>query len=105
MGSLLPRGTGRNSPKKDVVLVPAIGEGLCVSNLFQTNMVVQRDKPLNVWGWARPGEKVTVSFAGATAEATAAADRSWQATLPPMPVNNIPQVIVVKGGEGVDPPG
>ena len=34
---------------------PAIAEGLCVSNVFQSNMVVQRDKPLAVWGWARRG--------------------------------------------------
>ncbi len=43
-------------PREDVVDVPAIGEGLCVSNVFQTNMVLQRDKPIHVWGWAEPGE-------------------------------------------------
>ncbi|MGQ9769392.1 MAG: hypothetical protein ACUVQG_02445 [Thermogutta sp.] len=42
----------RSLPEKDMVEVPAIGEGLCVSNLFQTNMVLQRDKPIRVWGWA-----------------------------------------------------
>ena len=51
-------------PKEDVVEVPAIGQGLCVANVFQSNMVLQRDKPLNIWGWADPGEEVTVSFAG-----------------------------------------
>ena len=35
-------------------------------------MVLQRDKPAAVWGWAAPGEKVTVSFAGQTADATIA---------------------------------
>jgi sialate O-acetylesterase len=53
-------------PREDVIDVPAIGEGLCVSNVFQTNMVLQRDKPVPVWGWASPGEKITVSFAGQT---------------------------------------
>ena len=37
-------------PREDVVQIPAIGKGLCVSNIFQTNMVLQRDKPLNIWG-------------------------------------------------------
>ncbi len=45
-------------PKEDVVEVPAIGQGLCVANVFQSNMVLQRDKPLNIWGWADPGEEV-----------------------------------------------
>ena len=87
----------QNMPREDVVEVPAIGKGLCVSNVFQTNMVLQRDKPLNIWGWAEPGEEVTVSFAGQQAQATAAADRSWQVTLEPMPANSTPQTMTVKG--------
>jgi hypothetical protein len=31
-------------PPEDVVEVPAIGEGLSVSNVFQSHMVLQRDK-------------------------------------------------------------
>ena len=84
-------------PREDVVEVPAIGEGLCVSNVFQSNMVLQRDKPLTIWGWADPGEKVTVSFAGQTAEAVAAADRSWKVSLKPIPANTTPQVMTIKG--------
>lgn len=83
-------------PKEDVVDVPAIGQGLCLSNVFQTNMVLQRDKPLNVWGWDDPGEEVTVSFGGQQAQAKAAADRSWQVTLKAMPANSAPQVMTVK---------
>jgi len=84
-------------PREDVVEVPAIGAGLCVSNVFQTNMVLQRDKPVSIWGWADPGEQVTVSFAGQTASAMAEADRSWEVILEGMPANNMPQVMLVKG--------
>ena len=79
----------KDMPKADVVDVPAIDQGLCVGNAFQSNMVLQRDKPLNIWGWAEPGEEVTVAFAGQQVRATAAADRSWQSTLAPMPANRI----------------
>jgi len=92
---------GRNQPRpmppEDVVDVPAIGEGLCVSNLFQTNMVLQRDKPINVWGWAEPGENVTVSFAGQEVTAQAGADRSWQVTLQPTAVRSEPQTMTIRG--------
>jgi len=84
-------------PREDVVEIPAIGDGLCVSNAFQTNMVLQRDKPLNIWGWASPGEKVTVSFAGQEVAATAAADRAWRVVLKAMPANTTPQTMTVKG--------
>ena len=87
----------RNLPKQDVVEVPAIAPGLCVANLFQSNMVLQRDKPLNIWGWAEPGEEVTVSFAGQQVQAKAAADRSWQVTLAPIPANTKPQSMTVRG--------
>ena len=65
----------KDMPREDVVEVPAIGEGLCVHNLFQSNMVLQRDKPIQIWGWANPGEKVSVGFAGQTKEAKAGKDR------------------------------
>ncbi len=84
-------------PREDVIDVPAIGEGLCVSNVFQTNMVLQREKPVNVWGWAEPGEKVTVSFASQTADATASADRSWNVTFKAVPASSEPQMMTIKG--------
>jgi len=84
-------------PKEDVVEVPAIGQGLCVANVFQSNMVLQRDKSLNIWGWADPAEEVTVSFAGQQVLAKAAADRSWQVTLKPVPATSTAQVMTVKG--------
>jgi sialate O-acetylesterase len=34
--------------------------------VFSDHMVLQRDMPIKVWGWADPGEKVTVNFASPT---------------------------------------
>jgi sialate O-acetylesterase len=84
-------------PREDVVEVPAIGEGLCFHNLFQSNMVIQRDKPVSLWGWAEPGEKVTVTLAGKSKTATAAKDRSWKVTFPAMPANSKPIRVTAKG--------
>ena len=84
-------------PRENVVQVPAISDGLSVSNIFQTNMVLQRNKPLRIWGWAKPGEKVTVSFAGQQATAKAADDRNWQVILKPIAADNKPQNLTVSG--------
>ena len=48
------------------------------------NMVIQRDVPLPVWGWADASEKVTVTMCGASKTATAGADGAWTVTLPAM---------------------
>ncbi|HEX7069227.1 MAG TPA: hypothetical protein VF190_00405, partial [Rhodothermales bacterium] len=52
--------------------------------LFSDHMVIQREDTVRVWGWAAPGDTVTVELAGASAEAVAAEDGSWRVELPPM---------------------
>ena len=47
-----------------------------VPALFGDRMVVQRDMPIHVWGWAAPGETVSVAFRGEAAVATASPRRS-----------------------------
>ena len=51
--------------------------------LFTDNMVLQRGIADPVWGWAKPGQKVTVSLNGKSATATAGADGKWMAKLGP----------------------
>ncbi len=82
---------------EDLVEVPAIGEGLCVNNLFQSNMVIQRDKPIKIWGWAEPGEEVKVSFAGESATAKAGEDRAWSVELPAQAASSEPGEIKIEG--------
>ena len=57
-----------------------------VSPMFGDNMVLQRGKLNTIWGWASPGEKVTVQIAGHSATATAGADGCWRTQFLPPPV-------------------
>jgi sialate O-acetylesterase len=82
---------------KDLVYFPAMDQGLCVQSLFQSNMVLQREKPISVWGWADAGEPVTVTFDGQTRSATAAVDRSWRVTFPALPASDRPRTMVISG--------
>lgn len=50
--------------------------------LVSDGMVLQRDAPLRLWGWAAAGEKVTLSFQGKTYAATASPAGEWQVQLP-----------------------
>ena len=52
--------------------------------IFTDNMVLQREKPITVWGDGKDGRKVTVTLGGQSAVGTVR-DGRWQVTLPPMP--------------------
>ena len=45
--------------------------------LFSDHAVLQRDKPVAIWGRADSGEKVTVTFGGQNRSATAGKDGRW----------------------------
>ena len=68
---------------------------LKMGSLFQDHMVLQRDKPLKIWGWVDAGEKVTVTFADQTKTVIAEKGPSmtsgqavkWMVTLDPMPAS------------------
>ncbi|MEN1679261.1 MAG: sialate O-acetylesterase [Planctomycetota bacterium] len=67
--------------------------------LFGDHMVIQRDKPAVVWGWAPPGAEVTVTLAGNEAAATAADDGRWRVELPAMPTGVGETLTVASGGD------
>ena len=52
--------------------------------VFSSNMVLQRGRPVPVWGWAEPGEAVVISVAGQQKAETADAAGRWRVTLEPM---------------------
>jgi sialate O-acetylesterase len=61
--------------------VPATAD-VRLPKIFTDNMMVQRDRPVRVWGWAEPGEQVEVTLDGKAA-ATKADDKGrWQVELP-----------------------
>lgn len=68
-----------------------------VPKIFGDNMVLQQGKPVPVWGWADAGEKVVVTFAGKTAEATPDDKGKWTVKLPELAASAEPQVLTVMG--------
>jgi sialate O-acetylesterase len=69
--------------------------------VFGDHMVLQRDKPAPVWGWDKPGRKVTVSFAGQSKSATAGKDGKWTVVLDPLKLNAKPQTMTISGAEKI----
>jgi sialate O-acetylesterase len=62
-----------------------------------SNMVLQRDKPLHLWGTAAVGEGVTVTFNGQTVAGQADASGHWLLTFTAMPANAANQTVTLQG--------
>ena len=56
-------------------------------HIFDNNMVLQRDKPVKVWGLATPQERVKIEFGGQVKFAIANDEGKWSAYLNPMPAD------------------
>ncbi len=70
-----------------LLLAQPVAAEVTMAPLFQSGGVLQRDKPVPVWGRATAGKGVTVSFGGQTQSTTADASGRWQVSLAAMPAS------------------
>ena len=68
--------------------------------ILTSNMVLQRDITVNIWGWAKPGEKVSIYFNGQQIKTAAQTDGTWKITLKPIPAGG-PLDMVISGNNSV----
>ncbi|HEY3325244.1 MAG TPA: sialate O-acetylesterase [Planctomycetota bacterium] len=80
-----------------VLLAASTQAAVRMPHIFSDNMVLQRDKPVPVWGWANKGETVKVKFGAAEKSATADDAGKWMLKLDAMPANKTPGELVVSG--------
>jgi sialate O-acetylesterase len=67
---------------------------------FRDHMVLQREKPVPIWGWAMPGDRIDLTFDGQRKNAVADSTGRWQITLDPMTANAAPQDMVIAESDG-----
>src|SRR5579862_4409739 len=71
-----------------------------LSPMFGSHMVLQRDKPNTLWGWASPGSPVSVSIGDRHADVKAGADGKWLVRISPPPTGG-PYAVSVDGEQHV----
>ncbi len=92
---------GRIAQRILSLLLVGMFAGHCMADvrlphLVSDNMVLQRDMQVPIWGWADPGEKVTVALAGKTADVAADADSRWMVKIGPFAAGG-PHEMQVRG--------
>ncbi|GHT46243.1 hypothetical protein FACS189454_07080 [Planctomycetales bacterium] len=78
------------------VCVPAFAD-VKLPEIFATNMVVQQEMPVSVWGWADADEEITASFDGQSVKTVTGKDGKWSLKLQALKANAKPQTFTVRG--------
>lgn len=83
-----------------LVLASSARADVKLPGIFSDHMVLQRNVAAPVWGWADPGEKITVSIAGQTRKATADASGNWKLKLSKLSADS-PLTMTVAGHNSI----
>lgn len=79
--------------------VAAHAEEPLLADMFQSHAVLQRDRPIEVWGNAKPGSRIVASLAGKTVTARADADGRWRADFPALAAGG-PYALAARADDG-----
>ncbi len=52
--------------------------------LISDGMILQRESPVTIWGWASPGEKIRMDFNNSHYETVCDLEGSWKISIPPV---------------------
>ena len=80
-----------------MVLALHMNAQVSLPKIFGSNMVLQRDKPLPIWGLAKAGERVTVKFGKQSKQTFADSSGNWKVLLSPLKGSVKPTKMVISG--------
>ncbi|MBN2105516.1 beta galactosidase jelly roll domain-containing protein [bacterium] len=83
-----------------ILLVESLWSEVHLPRIFSDHMVLQRNHGIPVWGWANPGEQVTVRLSGQETTVTAEEDGTWDIALDAMEAGG-PHQMTVEGSNVV----
>jgi sialate O-acetylesterase len=68
-----------------LLFAPGVQAEISLPYILSDNMVLQRDIPLRIWGWAKPGERVTVVMQEQKVSVKTPSTGEWQVKLKAIP--------------------
>jgi sialate O-acetylesterase len=72
-----------------------------LARIFSEHMVLQRQKPIPIWGWANSNENVSVALAGQTKNASTDANGKWMVEFAPMEAGGPFELKISAGSENL----
>jgi sialate O-acetylesterase len=75
---------------------------ITLPRVITSNMVLQRGKPVAIWGKAAVNEKVTISFANQTKTTITDAAGHWQVKLDALKASAVPRKMIIAGSNKIE---
>lgn len=72
---------------------------LRLAEIFSSNMVIQRDEPIHIWGTGLPRNEVRVTLGGESSSVLVSDDSTWRCVFGPRKATAAPQVITVASAD------
>lgn len=79
--------------------IPTLSAQFKLPSIFTDNMVLQRNKPIHIWGWGKPKKIVEITFDGETKTDVVKSDASWSIYLNPRKANTTGHLLKIRHGE------
>lgn len=79
------------------LLATSLSADIRLPSVIGNHMVLQQNQPIKVWGWAEPGEGISVTFADLRAQATSDNDGLWEVQLEDMKAGGGPYNMSITG--------
>lgn len=69
---------------------------VALPGILASEMVIQRDRPVTIWGWADQGERVTIELGGKVVATVIGQGKqvAWRVQLPPQKAGPVPDIRV-----------
>src|SRR5262245_45893652 len=81
-----------------------VGQALAdvsLPRIIDSNMVLQRGQPVPIWGWAAPGERVTVQFGSQKKSAEADKAGRWEVRRGSLKASAVPSALIIAGANRI----
>jgi len=75
---------------------------ILLPQILSSDMVLQRDKPINIWGFASPDEKIEVTFSGQKKQTVTDKNGNWLVVLSPLKTSAKPQTMTISGANKIE---
>jgi sialate O-acetylesterase len=86
-----------------ILALPSIAQGnVKMPSVLSSHMVLQRDRPLPIWGWADAGEEVTVQLGEKVAKTKADGEGNWKVTLPALAADGKTHTLLITGNNRIE---